>query len=65
MKKLFIIFAGGLVLFASCRKERTCVCYNGDGTEAGSKTYAKITKKLAKADCDSFDTYYAGGCELD
>ncbi len=63
MKRVVFILPIGLLLFASCRKDRTCTCTYANGS-TDSKNYTNMTKKLAKADCDSYDAYYPGGCDL-
>lgn len=62
MKKVLFIAAAGLVLFASCRKTRTCTCTYATG---GSyvETYALSTKKNAQAYCDSNESSGIS-CEL-
>jgi hypothetical protein len=62
MKKVLFVAAAGLVLFASCRKTRTCTCTSATG---GSyvETYAFSTKKNAKAYCDA-EQGVGYSCEL-
>lgn len=62
MKKVLFLAAAGLVLFASCRKTRTCTCTSVTGGTY-VETYALSTKKNAQAYCDAEQT--AGySCEL-
>ncbi|OFZ54642.1 MAG: hypothetical protein A3D92_22635 [Bacteroidetes bacterium RIFCSPHIGHO2_02_FULL_44_7] len=62
MKRVLFFLAAGLVLFASCRKDRTCICTDAAGNEY-QKEYVKISKRLAKADCETYSAFYAS-CEL-
>lgn len=63
MKKVLFITLAGMMLFASCRKSRTCVCKYANGY-IQSETYPLSTKKEAQSYCD--DNVYAGvSCELD
>ena len=62
MKKVLFVAVAGLVLFASCRKTRTCTCTYVDGSSY-TETYPLSTKKNAQAYCD--DNEYAGvSCAL-
>jgi len=57
MKKVLFIAVAGLVLFASCRKVRTCTCTDKNGNTA-TETYPKLSKSVQKADCEQNETYY-------
>ena len=62
MKKVLFVAVVGLVVFSSCRKERTCVCIYSDGTSF-SETYPMETKKDAEAKCKA-NQYVGLSCEL-
>jgi len=62
MKKITMVAAVALAIsFASCKKERSCTCtYSNSGssnTYTEIKTYDKVSKKTAAADCTSGTTY--------
>lgn len=62
MKKVLFITLAGMMLFASCRKSRTCVCTYSDGY-TDTETYPLSTKKDAQAYCDA-NEYQGVSCEL-
>lgn len=69
MKKTTILFSMALtaLFMSSCIKDRTCVCSDSSGSV--DYDYYKVTKKLAKTDCESKESSYNayGGnvtCEL-
>ena len=53
MKKTVLIAAGALLLFASCKKDYTCVC-SVNGTEVSSTTITD-TKSKAEDQCNEGD----------
>ena len=52
MKKVLLFAAAGLVLFASCRKNRNCKCTDQYGYEYVD-TYIYKTKSQAQTLCDA------------
>ena len=62
MKKVLFVAVIGLVVFSSCRKERTCVCIYSDGTSF-SETFPIETKKDAEARCEAIQQVGLS-CEL-
>lgn len=69
MKKTTIFFSAAFVALAmtSCIKDRTCVCSDSSGSV--DFQYYKVTKRLAKSDCEAKESQYNayGGsvsCEL-
>lgn len=62
MKKVLFLAVVGLVLFASCRKQRVCVCTYADGGTY-TETYPLSKKKAAQAWCDA-NEYSGVSCEL-
>lgn len=64
MKKVLFLGAMTLVLFASCRKTRVCVCTYVDGSGTYTNTYPLSTKKNAEAYCNADETVGYTTCEL-
>lgn len=70
MKKVFLFVAViSAFSFASCKKERTCVCtftnpITGTKETEDIKLDEKMTKKDAKAECDTGDYAGVSDCEL-
>ncbi|GEM_PF-4513554 len=64
MKKVLFVGAAALVLFASCRKTRVCVCTYNDGSGSYTETYPLSSKKNAQAYCDANDSPGYVSCEL-
>lgn len=65
MKKVLFLAAAGLVLFASCRKSRTCTCTYTDGSGSYVETYLLSKKSEAEAYCNAEETPGYTTCELD
>jgi hypothetical protein len=64
MKKVLLFTAAALVMFASCRKQRVCVCTNSAG-ESYTETYYLTTKSNGKAYCEVEQSSNPGfTCEL-
>lgn len=59
---LFFAAAASVVLFASCRKTRVCVCTDAYGYSY-TNTYPLSTKSNAQAYCDAEESY-GYTCEL-
>lgn len=57
MKKVLLIAGATLMLFASCRKVRTCTCTDNVGNSS-TETYPAVSKSVAKADCEQNEAYY-------
>lgn len=57
MKKVLLVTAAGMMLFASCTKTRTCECTYivGGSSVTYTETYL-MTKKDAKAECETNQT---------
>ena len=78
MKKVILFAAVAAISFASCKKERDCVCTDtytpvGGAAQVGSAetvTYKDVTKSQAKNNCISWTKTDASGnvssssCEL-
>jgi hypothetical protein len=65
MKKNLVFLLVALFVataFSSCRKDRTCTCTYSDGSTISYTIHA--TKKVAKADCDIYQTS-GYSCSLD
>lgn len=63
MKKVLLFAAAGLVVFASCRKNRTCQCTDSDGYQ-WNQTIPLSTKSNAEATCNGYEDSYTPSCEL-
>jgi len=63
MKKILFFAAASMVLFASCRKTRVCVCTYNDGTTY-TETYVLSTKSNAQAYCDAEESPGFTTCAL-
>ncbi|MBN9482445.1 MAG: hypothetical protein BGO70_17855 [Bacteroidetes bacterium 43-93] len=68
MKKIAPLAAALLLTFAftSCKKDYTCTCKDGSG-DGFTYKFTKVTKKNAKAACDTWNSTYqidGGSCSL-
>jgi len=52
MKKITLMLAAGMLLFASCKKDWTCTC-TANGVSGTAATYTDTKKSDAKASCDA------------
>ncbi len=63
MKKILFFAAASMVLFASCRKNRLCVCNDNYG-DTYTYTIVLKTKKDAQVICDSYSDPGYSTCSL-
>lgn len=63
MKKILFFAAASMMLFASCRKTRVCVCTYPDGTSY-TETYVLSTKSNAEAYCAAEESFGGVVCAL-
>lgn len=55
MKKVLLVAVAGLFVFASCKKDYSCVCKNGS-EEYSTANYEDVKKKDAQESCDAVKT---------
>lgn len=64
MKKILVFGVMSLMLFASCRKNRVCVCTYLDGSGSYTENYPLTTKGDAKTYCEAEEQPGYTSCEL-
>ena len=52
MKKMLLFSVFGMLLFTSCKKDRTCVLKKSDGSVLTTKVYPNMTKSAALDACE-------------